>query len=64
MRADGVDEASAWIACDAQTSGGLLVSCAAEALDDVLAIFRAEGFAQAAVIGRVEAGAPGLRVLA
>jgi len=49
---------------DPQTSGGLLVSCAAEALDDVLAIFRAEGFAQAAVIGRVEAGAPGLRVLA
>jgi selenide,water dikinase len=41
---------------DPQTSGGLLVSCAPEAVDAVLEIFRKEGFAQAAVIGRVEAG--------
>jgi selenide,water dikinase len=47
---------------DPQTSGGLLVSCASEAVDEVLAIFRAEGFAEAAVIGRAEAGAPRLRV--
>jgi selenide,water dikinase len=48
---------------DPQTSGGLLVSCAPEAVDAVLKIFRDEGFAQAAVIGRVEAGEPSLRVV-
>ncbi len=49
---------------DPQTSGGLLVSCAPEALDDVLRLFRDAGFGQAAVIGRMEAGPPRLRVCA
>ena len=49
---------------DPQTSGGLLVSCAPDAVDEVLRIFAAGGFDAAAVIGRVEAGAPGLRVTA
>jgi selenide,water dikinase len=48
---------------DPQTSGGLLVSCAPEAVDAVLNIFRDEGFARASVIGRVEAGKPALRVI-
>jgi selenide, water dikinase len=48
---------------DPQTSGGLLVACAPEAVDDVLQIFRAEGFHHAAVIGEVEAGAPGIAVV-
>jgi len=48
---------------DPQTSGGLLVSCAPDTVDEVLRIFRTEGFAQAAVIGRVEAGPPTLRVI-
>ncbi len=48
---------------DPQTSGGLLVSCAAEAAGAVLDCFRSHGFAQAAVIGRVEAAErPALRV--
>jgi selenide,water dikinase len=47
---------------DPQTSGGLLVSCAPETADEVLRVFAAAGFDQAAVIGRIEAGAPGLRV--
>ncbi|GGC01610.1 selenide, water dikinase [Oxalicibacterium flavum] len=47
---------------DPQTAGGLLVSCAPEALEDVLALFRAEGFAGAAVIGRMSAGAPQVKV--
>lgn len=47
---------------DPQTSGGLLVSCAPDAADAVLRIFRDEGFGEAAVIGRVEAGAAGVRV--
>ncbi|RLJ65375.1 selenide, water dikinase SelD [Sulfurisoma sediminicola] len=41
---------------DPQTSGGLLVACAAEAADAVLAAFRADGFAEAAVIGRLAEG--------
>ena len=47
---------------DPQTSGGLLVSCAADATEQVLALFRADGFEQAAVIGDVRAGAPGVRI--
>ncbi|MGZ5201414.1 MAG: selenide, water dikinase SelD [Ramlibacter sp.] len=43
---------------DPQTSGGLLVSCAPESVDEVLALFAREGFGEAAVIGRMEAGAP------
>ncbi|MNV87600.1 selenophosphate synthetase [compost metagenome] len=42
---------------DPQTSGGLLVSCTPETVDQVLALFAAQGFASAAVIGRMEAGA-------
>jgi selenide,water dikinase len=38
---------------DPQTSGGLLVSCAPDAVDEVLAIFRRHGFAAAAEIGAV-----------
>ncbi len=48
---------------DPQTSGGLLVSCSAEAVDAVLEIFTGEGFGGAMVIGRAEAGLPGLTVL-
>jgi selenide,water dikinase len=47
---------------DPQTSGGLLVSCAPEAAAQVLARFHATGFGQAAVIGRMRAGAPRLEI--
>jgi selenide,water dikinase len=40
---------------DPQTSGGLLVSCAADSVDEVLALFRREGFSHAAVIGEMHA---------
>jgi selenide,water dikinase len=40
---------------DPQTSGGLLVSCSASALDEVLAVFHRHGFEQANVIGTVAA---------
>jgi selenide,water dikinase len=40
---------------DPQTSGGLLVSCAAESVAEVLAVFRRHGFAAAAEIGEVGA---------
>ncbi|MBJ6979370.1 MULTISPECIES: selenide, water dikinase SelD [unclassified Luteimonas] len=41
---------------DPQTSGGLLVSCAPQALGEVLDIFHREGFAGASVIGETRAG--------
>ncbi len=47
---------------DPQTAGGLLVSCAPEAVEQVLAAFRDEGFADAAVIGEMQAGVPGVEV--
>ncbi|HKE87346.1 MAG TPA: selenide, water dikinase SelD, partial [Vicinamibacterales bacterium] len=51
------------ILTDPQTSGGLLVACAPEVVDDVLDCFRREGFERAAVIGEVEAGPPGVTVV-
>lgn len=47
---------------DPQTSGGLLVSCAAEAVEAVQAVFAQHGFEQAAVIGEVLSGEPEIRV--
>ena len=44
---------------DPQTSGGLLVSCSAAALPEVLAVFGRHGFAAAAEIGEVLAAEPG-----
>ena len=46
---------------DPQTSGGLLVACTPESADEVLALFKREGFGNAAVIGRLAEGA-GIRV--
>ncbi|HWI10884.1 MAG TPA: selenide, water dikinase SelD [Burkholderiaceae bacterium] len=40
---------------DPQTSGGLLVSCDASAVGDVMAVFRRHGFAAAAEIGEIVA---------
>jgi selenide,water dikinase len=41
---------------DPQTSGGLLVACAPSACDEVLKIFRDEGFDKAAIVGDIVAG--------
>ena len=43
---------------DPQTSGGLLVACDPSAVDAVLAIFKAEGFDEATVIGEMSSGKP------
>jgi selenide,water dikinase len=51
-------EAERDILCDPQTSGGLLVSCAPEAAEDVLALFRRHGHQGAAIIGEVSSGPP------
>jgi selenide,water dikinase len=58
----GLPETARDLLSDPQTSGGLLVSCAPDTVDAVLRVFFDAGFAQAAVIGRIEAGAAGLRV--
>lgn len=42
--------------CDPQTSGGLLVSCAPESADAVVAAFKADGFSQATIIGSLQLG--------
>ncbi len=48
---------------DPQTSGGLLVSCAPDAVEGVLAAFRDDGFAEAAAIGQLFEGPALLRVV-
>ncbi|MGB3072540.1 MAG: selenide, water dikinase SelD [Ottowia sp.] len=50
---EGFSEASKALLTDPQTSGGLLVSCAASSADEVLSLFKQQGFAHAAVIGKV-----------
>lgn len=62
--APNFDEWQQKIITDPQTSGGLLVACAPDCADEVLAAFRADGFCQAAVIGAFgAAGAPRLTVV-
>ncbi|MEO8938842.1 MAG: selenide, water dikinase SelD [Burkholderiaceae bacterium] len=60
--AGSVSVAQQMLLTDPQTSGGLLVSCAPECVDEVLALFRADGFDRAAVVGRMVAGAPRIAV--
>lgn len=52
----GMEEWRRKLLCDPQTSGGLLVSCAPEAADQVLDVFRRQGFGHAAVIGSMCSG--------
>lgn len=54
--AASVDDACRALLTDPQTSGGLLVSCSPDTADQVLDIFRSEGFDEAAVIGQMLEG--------
>jgi len=58
-----VGEAQKALLTDPQTSGGLLVACAASACDEVLRIFKAEGFAEAAIVGAIVEGEGRVEVL-
>jgi selenide,water dikinase len=60
--AASIGEAERALLTDPQTSGGLLVACAPEIVHDVLDVFRHEGFASAAKIGRFKAGEPRVEV--
>jgi selenide, water dikinase len=52
----GVSDLQRALLTDPQTSGGLLIACAPASVDAVLAVFRAEHFVRAAVIGSLAAG--------
>ncbi|AEG94473.1 selenide, water dikinase SelD [Ramlibacter tataouinensis] len=52
----GFGDAPQALLTDPQTSGGLLVSCTPQSVDQVLAVFRRHGFEAAAVVGRMESG--------
>jgi len=60
--AAGLDNARKALLCDPQTSGGLLVSCSADAVPGVLESFERHGFAQASVVGNLSDGIPGITV--
>jgi selenide,water dikinase len=62
--AENISETQQALLCDPQTSGGLLVACAADSVDKVLSLFHAQGFAEAAVIGELSTGIPGIDVAA
>src|SRR6185503_9172600 len=51
-----IGEAEKALLTDPQTSGGLLVACAPSACDEVMRIFKSEGFGEAAVVGEIVAG--------
>jgi selenide, water dikinase len=60
--AHNLGDAERALLADPQTSGGLLVACAPDAVADVLAIFRREGFAAVAEIGTITEGTPRVAV--
>jgi selenide,water dikinase len=61
--ADGMPDWQQKVITDPQTSGGLLVSCAPDAAEAVLALFHAEGFSEAAVIGTMTEASAGTKRL-
>jgi selenide,water dikinase len=54
-----VDTGTRLLLCDAQTSGGLLIACPQERAESLVAELRARKTACAAIVGTLEAGAPG-----
>ena len=59
---EDITDAQRALLTDPQTSGGLLVSCTPDTVDEVLRTFQQHGFADACVIGHMEAGEPEVRV--
>ncbi len=55
----GVSETNRILACDAQTSGGLLAAVANEDVDDAVAALRSAGVESAALIGHFTQKGPG-----
>ncbi|HEY0646270.1 selenide, water dikinase SelD [Phenylobacterium sp.] len=61
--ATGVPDWRRDLLTDPQTSGGLLIAVAPEAADRLMDLARADGFGRAAVVGRLVAGPPGVRLV-
>jgi selenide,water dikinase len=59
----GMEEWRRHLLTDPQTSGGLLVSCAADRSSDILRHIVEAGYPAARIIGRAEAGEPVVRVV-
>ena len=57
-----IGEAERILLTDPQTSGGLLVACAPSSVDEVMQVFRAEGFDHAAIVGEIVEGQGHVRV--
>ena len=53
---EGITELDRALLSDPQTSGGLLVACAEDSLDQVMTVFRHHGFESAARIGKISNG--------
>jgi selenide,water dikinase len=51
-----ISDAQKALLCDPQTSGGLLVACAQDTVDEVMACFHAHGFSEATLIGEIQRG--------
>jgi selenide,water dikinase len=58
----GLPEWQRHLLTDPQTSGGLLIACAPERAEAILKMVTAAGYPAARLIGRVEEGAPEVRV--
>jgi len=61
---DGLPDWQRHLLTDPQTSGGLLVTCAAERASDILRTIVARGYPFARVIGKAETGPPKVRIAA
>ncbi len=59
---DTVESCARTLLTDPQTSGGLILAVAPDAVDAVLDVFRSEGFADAAAIGHLREGPAGITV--
>lgn len=57
-----IGDAEKILLTDPQTSGGLLAACAPSVVDEVLKIFRSEGFDHTAVVGEIVEGLGHVRV--
>ena len=61
--ADSLPDTARTLLTDPQTSGGLLVACTPDTVDEVLAIFRDDGFSRASVIGEMTGGPARIEVV-
>jgi selenide,water dikinase len=59
----GLDDWETNILLDPQTSGGLLVACASDAVDDIVRLFVERGYEGAAIVGEMHEGEPRVTII-